>query len=122
MSVSFITLDLTKPIRTRHGWPVTILADGINTTNGETIVAKVKLPAGHDAIMCYFSDGHYRRSRDDDDFDLVNVVTKQTRTGWLNIYPDQSIDQIHPSRLVADALHRSDRIACVQINYTFETT
>lgn len=53
--------------------------------------------------------------------DIVGMApTGVTRTVWMNVYPDAFSDRGHRSREEADRFAGPNRIACVEVSYSFE--
>lgn len=48
------------------------------------------------------------------------VPEKETRTGWINVYPgNDSVDAVYPNKIAADRGASHNRIACIEITYEF---
>ncbi len=75
--------DLTKPVQTRDGQAVRILAADIK--NEESVVAVVTDFYGYQTVEMYYSDGRYLGPGEpDDDLDHVNVPV--IHIVYINIY------------------------------------
>lgn len=54
-------------------------------------------------------------------YDIIGMApVKQTRTGWINVYPEVCCDCLHATREAADGGASENRIACVPVTYEFE--
>lgn len=111
--------DPTKPVQTRDGRPVTILAMGVDSPDGP-IVALVTCPAGYVNAMHFYSDGRYLAGYDSPD-DLVNVPQTLVVDGWMNVYATvearrRNRPQVWDTRFDADKAASSERVACIKIH------
>lgn len=111
-------LDLTdwqnKKFQTRNGDPVRILC--IDAECDQPIIGLVK--NSYEEPEQWSLDGTYnpRLYYECGVMDLINAKTK--REGWLNIYQGPSVSGfINGSREEADKVARSDRVACIHIEW-----
>lgn len=102
-------LDLTKPLQTRDGQPVTIL-----TTERPDSLHPVVGMTNAGLILTYTTQGKVYSCGREHELDLMNVPEK--RTFWFNIYEDRQTR--HPNRDHADYYACYGRLACVEVTYT----
>ncbi len=102
-------LDLTKPVQTKSGKPVTILntqARGLQPIIGQT--------SDDESVEKWHLDGTYYREKGTPScLDLINTPEKRTVEFWVNVYPDY-VGQAHSLKSSADRAGGS-RIACLHI-------
>ena len=112
-------LDLTKPVQTRDGEPVRILAT--DAKGSYPVVGLVyESEAGEDEAEFWTAAGHYYAAGMESGFDLVNVPEKLV--GYLNVYGTrsqygQTSYRLYGSRAIADAEadDMRGRIACIRV-------
>lgn len=105
-----MTLDLTKPVQTRGGMAVRILATDIK--GDHPIAGVVTYLDGVETLENWAADGRWFNGQDEDTvLDLVQADV--WFEGWINLYPAGRASMVYPSREQADihANHR-DRLAC----------
>lgn len=114
-------LDLTKPVQTRNGRPVRILAT--DAKGGQSVAGLVTDRGGYETAYLWSAHGHHFGNDADngprvtDDFDLVNVPEpKKTGTMWLNVYPNVP-SAAHSSRPAADLNATHSRLACIRVDW-----
>jgi len=73
-------LDFSKPITTKMGWPVTVLADSINSAY--PIIGYVTHPDGKQEGCAWAKVGTARDQ--EPGYDLINP--KVRKKGWVNLY------------------------------------
>ena len=82
-----MTLDLTKPVQTRDGRPVRILATDIKTRERPIIIAVLN-PEGHESVYALPPDGAYVKGYESAG-DLINVPPpRKTSFYTVRKYPD----------------------------------
>jgi hypothetical protein len=108
-----VTLDLTKPVTTRDGQPVTILKTDLKTTTGYTILGYATAKDGTQTVRVWDPQGRVSYGRETN-HDLVNVPS--VIKGWINIYNDGDC-LLHSSKETADRLGASSRIACIYVEF-----
>lgn len=110
-------IDITKTYRTRDGREVRIYAvDG----GGEYYIHGAH--HNYDDIWisaCWTVNGFFHTGDRKDPSDLIEVREKHTRTVWINIYQHYSQGNFLAKDL-ADEYAESGRIACIQIELTYE--
>lgn len=108
-------LDLTKPVQTRDGRAVRILATDVADSD-YPIVAATQYEPEDEIVETFTREGHLLLRPGVDTTsgnDLINVPEK--RVLWLNIY-----DGSYPSHDTYEEAERSacsSRIACVRVEY-----
>ena len=85
-----MTLDLTKPVQTRDGRAVRILATDIKSD--APIVAAIQIFKNDEKVYCYKANGNLLGSIYENLLDLVNVP----ETKWMNVYLDKDKPGSHP--------------------------
>lgn len=103
-------LDLTKPLQTRDGQPVTIL-----TTERPDSLHPVVGMTNAGLILTYTAQGKVYSGGREHELDLMNVPER--RTIWLNIYQNQPPRE-YSSRDQANFFADPGRIACIEVTYT----
>lgn len=113
--------DPTKPVQTRDGRPVRILATGISSPDGPIValVASSSVP-GREYALHFYEDGRYAEDYTSAD-DLVNVSQPVVVDGWLNVYATvearrRNRPQVWDTRFDADKAASSERVACIKIH------
>ena len=120
-----IMIDLTKPVQTKSGLPVTILTTVRQAPN--PIVGLITYPDGYQEVATWTADGKSSMAPRfiGPDNDLVNMPGKQKLDFWVNIYPAFSMDHATvehlnwPTKQDADHFARENRIACLHIEQMF---
>ncbi|EQB10391.1 hypothetical protein [Novosphingobium lindaniclasticum] len=88
-----MTFDPTKPVRTRDGRAVTILATGVLAhipgigcrVGEQTILAQIE---GKPAPDYFDADGSFHKAQGDTEWDLVNIPPEPVKTEeFFSIYP-----------------------------------
>ena len=106
-------LDLTKPIQTRDGRPVTLI-----TTQGRAPWPLVGYISDKTSPDCWHRDGSYDHSCPLGITDIINVPEpKRSGKVWVNIYPNEG-HHGHNKREEADDHARRGRLACVRVPWT----
>jgi hypothetical protein len=90
------SLDLTKPVQTRDGYPVRIICT--DATPDYPIVGVVGSESLH--IRCWWGSGQSRRSSIEQDTDLINVPPPEVAS-YTRVYD-------HLGRVCIGALYDSD--------------
>ncbi len=78
-------LDLTKPVQTRSGHKVRILATDVNDT--QPVVGIVTYEDRSESVECWGCDGRFVSGGDSTDLDLVNVPAEQPLRCWRYVSP-----------------------------------
>ena len=108
-------LDLTKPLQTRDGRPVTLI-----TTQGREPWPLVGYIGGNTSPWTWRSDGTIGKW--ETDYDLINVPEpKRNGEVWVNIYVSDGgsiLSVSWVSRQDADKNAHPARIACVRVPWT----
>lgn len=104
-------LDLTKPLQTCKGERAELIYDGL--PGPYSLVVVVHHDDGDRTMRTYRLDGVYHC--DEDSPENLRNIPKRGEF-WVNIYPDDSRCS-HRTRERADEYARSDRIACVRVEY-----
>lgn len=102
-------IDISKPVKTRDGQPVTILID--KARGQYPLIGYV---GESDIVRFWTADGKYYENGQESRFDLV-----QSNVFWVNIYPTSmfGLADIHASREKADSVAAPGRIACVRVEF-----
>lgn len=110
-------IDITKSYRTRDGREVRIYAvDG----DDDYPIHGARQDAPSKWIStCWAVNGFFYTGDRKDPSDLIEVREKHTRTVWINIYQHYSQGNFLAKDL-ADEYAESGRIACIQIELTYE--
>lgn len=103
-------LDLSKPVQTRDGQPVTIF-----TTERPNSPYPVVGMTNEGTILTYTAQGKSYSDSREHALDLMNVPER--RTIWLNIYENRPPRE-YSSRDQANFFADPGRIACVEVTYT----
>ncbi len=107
-----MTLDLTKPVQTRDGRPVRILATDLK---GEYPIAGAVLFDNHEQVHTWTAEGVFVAGVTDDNFDLVNVK----RVAYVNMYDNPiSAGFMYGTRVAADNAASPDRTARIRVEFT----
>lgn len=104
-------LDLTKPLQTRLGEKAELVYNGLSGLSPLAVV--VHRGDGRRDIRTYRLDG-VRYGDENSPDNLRNVP--QRGECWVNIYPI-GVPATHHTKEQADEYARSDRIACVRVEY-----
>lgn len=105
--------DPSKPVKTRDGRKARIVCT--DRTGPFPIVALVmRMDRDHEENMSFSLDGRLANARNPCPSDLVNIPEK--RKGWANIYSDGR-DSFYRTKEDADYYSKTQRIACVEIEY-----
>lgn len=109
-----MTLDLTKPLTTRDGRPVRLLAQDV--ASDYPIVGVIKNSDRSEDVRVWNARGGIIAGHETAT-DLINPPEKIE--GWLNVYPRASNGSctmvLHPTREVADELATTERVACFEV-------
>lgn len=113
-----MTIDLTKPITTRDGQPVTILKTNLKTTTNYTILGYATAKDGTHTVCVWDPQGRVSFGRETNN-DLINKP--KVIKGWVNVYPMFSnasrVLVLHPTREIADDQSNEDRVACIYVEW-----
>jgi hypothetical protein len=114
-----MTFDPTKPVQTRDGRTADILAvlpAEKCTVYGDRVVALVEISRGKPEVLSYGITGAYL-TNGTGRLDLVNVPTRHRI--WLNAYLMGQFVRVSSwsSRMVADQMASSDRLACLELEF-----
>ena len=108
-----MTLDLTKPYRTREGGEAQAIAGPDGRLYGWMHIKNHHITSGSWTV-----DGLYFKTGEANRFDLVNIPEVRTVTIWINFY-DGCGPSGHQSRGEADRISTSERIACIERTITY---
>ena len=112
-----MTLDLSKPVRTKSGHPVRILCTDAKDPFYSVVGLVLMGTPATEHLVTWTKDGYqFSRTAVPSENDLVNVPQKHVC--YLNIYSETEAC-FHQTRLWADE-HASTnhRTACVRVEYT----
>lgn len=104
-------LDLTKPMQTRDGRKVRLLASDL--AGKFPLVVAVARPDGSELLAVRCKNGGVYSGRQNEG-DIINVPAKVIR--YLNIYSDRA-GLLHPSAIEADDVAEIGRIARIRIEF-----
>lgn len=108
-----MSLDFTKPVKTRDGRMVEIYT---TTANGEyPVVGQV---FGETYIRRWELNGLTPRSSGNSHLDLVQAPETIAVRAWLNVFPDGNVavwrDRMSADRFVR-SMHGLQRVACIEV-------
>lgn len=106
-------LDFTKPLQTKDGRKVEILATDLSGLY--PIIAKITENDGYKIVFCYTPEGNYLRGSSPSHHDLIQAP--ETRKIWLNIYKEWHSS--HDTKENADFSATSKRLACVSVEVKY---
>lgn len=107
------SFDPTKPVQTREGCPARIICTDADSINFPIVALYCRMETKGEKVSLFTSEGRYYDSGISN-YDLVNMPVKHKQ--WLNIYNLRIIP--HATREIADINAMSDRIACIEIEFT----
>ena len=114
-------LDLTKPVQTRDGRKVRVLATDRKGAAYYPVLGLLTQADGEETVESWTLVGEFY-SGDTDEADLVNVPEKIV--GYLNVYGTrsqygQTSYRLYDSRAIADAEadDMRGRIACIRVEF-----
>jgi len=111
-------IDINKTYQTESGLEVVLYTtEGMDKTF--PIVGEIKFADGSTVLTKWTIygqvNGAYTKV-----CCLVEVRPRIKRTVWVNVYPSQAADVVHPSREVACREAVADRVACVKVEIDCE--
>lgn len=109
-------VDLTKPVQTRDGRPVRILAtDRKSPMRTHPILGLVDNGPNTEDVVCWMPEGRYHESQEHH-FDLVNVPPPPPVVVYANVYPaGPRLFGAYASRADADLGAGGTRVGCMRI-------
>lgn len=108
-----MSIDFNKPVQTRDGRKVRILAT--DAVGGQPVIALVMDNQSLEVVSRYSKDGSYLVSKPTG-ADLINVPERVER--WVNVYgPSAGVGILNESRAGADEDAGSQRSAVIRITY-----
>jgi hypothetical protein len=103
-------IDLTKPLQTRDGNPVELLA-----TNARGRFPLIGYIGACEGRYTWLENGRYTELDEESEHDLMNVP--QVKHMYVNVYPTTCYG--YPTKTEATGVaHHPSRVACVRLEYT----
>jgi hypothetical protein len=86
------TVDFTKPVQTRAGYPARVICTDCKNGDGP-VIALVTMPedhpsAGEERVRHFYEDGRYLGEAKEHDYDLVNVPERSSQ--FCNVHTSAS--------------------------------
>lgn len=103
-----------KPVVTGDGYKVIIAGYNSEVSLNHQVIGWVD-----DAAKSWSTEGKYYK-QDISSYDIFMESEVKTIKGWMNIYPSNHTSKIHLSKESADAVAADDRIACVEVEVSYE--
>jgi hypothetical protein len=99
---------------TRDGMPVRILC--LDFKSDRCVVAAVMHKSGEEFLHLYTESGYFYDELNPCSHDLLMTVVEKT-TAYVNVYPGGKYSNVYNTKLEADNMAMSSRIACSKIEW-----